>query len=106
MSTPTWNEVPDPGGPAANRCGDGYEVRKGYAIVGPGPVLAPGDVFVAIGTGGPPRTVASIALGGDTVRDYVVFTDTGGTPIDELCRYYLRTHAASTVAIAGPQYPA
>ncbi len=105
MSTPTWNEVPDPGGPAANRDADGYEVRKGYAIVARGPVLAPGDVYIELCAGGPPHTVASIALGGSSVRDYVVFTDTSATTIDELCRFYLRTHAASTVAIAGPQVP-
>ncbi len=105
MSTPTWNEVPDPGGPANNRIGDGYEVRKGYVIVGPGPVLAVGDVFTAIGGGGPTHTVASIALGGAAASDYVMFGDTGGTTINELCRYYARTWAASTLSIAGPQFP-
>lgn len=124
MSTPTcWNEVPDPGGPNANRDGSGYEIRKGYVHAGwgfgAGPsVLAVGDVFTA--AGGTTYTVQSINLAPPTYpgqpSDTVTFV--GGTTITVAAllgltsyaptggvRSYVRTTAASALSVWGPQVP-
>jgi hypothetical protein len=126
MSTPTsWTEVPDPGGPAANRDGPGYEVRKGYVHAGYGfgagpSVLAVGDVFTTASGG--TFTVEAINLGGqpwggydpdDTVTlsggvgtiaivrllGMTSYAPTGGV------RSYVRTYAASSLAVFGTQVP-
>jgi len=124
MSTPTsWNDVPDPGGPGANREGPGYEVRKGYVHAGRGfgagpSVLAVGDVFTA--DDGTTYTVQSFSLVAPTYpgqpSDSVTFV--GGTTVTIAAlldpasyapggwvRSYVRTYAASPLSVWGTQAP-
>ncbi len=125
MSTPTsWNEVPDPGGPNANREGPGYEIRKGYVHAGYGfgagpTVLAVGDQFrigsttynvVSINLGGlpwggyPPNDTVTLSDGGGTVTIAALLGLTSYAPTGGV-RSYVRTFAASALSVWGPQTP-